>query len=102
MPTTIIAGFNKLKDNLEITGLQSATVSTRQQVVREAVENEMTVNLSFLAGSYARSTMIGPLAKSDIDIFMELDSSYYEKYAPAAATLCAFVLLTIGTSTNLI
>jgi hypothetical protein len=39
MPTTINAGFNKLKENLEITDLQSATVSTRQQGVREA-DNE--------------------------------------------------------------
>lgn len=84
MPTTIIAGFNKLKENLEITGLQAATVSTRQQRVREAVEKEMTVLSSFLAGSYSRSTMIGPLAKSDIDIFVVLDPSYYEKYNSAA------------------
>lgn len=84
MPTTITAGFNKLKENLEITGLQSATVSTRQQGVRAAVEKEMTVLTSFLGGSYARSTMIGPLANSDIDIFIVLDASYYEKYTPAA------------------
>lgn len=84
MPTTIITGFNKLRENLEITGLQSATVSTRQQGVREAVENEMTVSSSFLAGSYARSTLIGPLTSCDIDIFIVLDSAYYEKYTPAA------------------
>jgi hypothetical protein len=84
MPTTIIAGFNKLRENLEITDLQAATVSTRQQRVREAVEKEMLVNSSFLAGSYARSTMIGPLAKSDIDIFMVLNPTYFEKYKPAA------------------
>jgi len=84
MPTTITSGFIKLKENLEITDLQSATVSTRQQRVREAVEKEMLVNSSFLAGSYSRSTMIGPLAKSDIDIFIVLNPTYYEKYKPAA------------------
>jgi hypothetical protein len=84
MSTTIPAGFTKLKENLEITDIQSTTVSTRQQNVREAVEKEMLVNSSFLAGSYARSTMIGPLAKADIDIFMVLNTSYYEKYKPAA------------------
>lgn len=84
MPTTIAAGFTKLKENLEITGLQSTTVSTRQQGVREAVEKEMTVVSSFLAGSYQRSTMISPLADADVDIFMVLDASYYEKYKPAA------------------
>jgi hypothetical protein len=84
MPTTIIAGFQKLKENIEITGLQASTVSTRQQRVREAVEKEMTVLSSFLAGSYSRSTMIGPLSKSDIDIFVVLDPSYFAKYKPAA------------------
>lgn len=83
MPTTIAAGFTTLKQNLEISGLQSATVSTRQQNVREAVEKEMTVVNSFLAGSYQRSTMIAPLADADIDIFIVLDPSYYEKYTPA-------------------
>ena len=84
MPATILAGFQALKENLEITDLQSSTVSTRQQRVRNAVEKEMTVVSSFLAGSYSRSTMIGPLSKSDIDIFVVLDPTYYEKYKPAA------------------
>jgi hypothetical protein len=84
MPTTITAGFQRLKENLEITDLQAGTVSTRQQRVREAVEKEMTVLSSFLAGSYSRSTMIGPLSKSDIDICMVLDPSYFDKYKPAA------------------
>src|SRR4051794_10410659 len=84
MATTIVASFQKLKENLEITDLQATTVSTRQQRVREAVEKEMTVLTSFLAGSYSRSTMIGPLSKSEIDIFIVLDPSYFEKYKPAA------------------
>src|SRR5260370_41932627 len=84
MPTTILGGFNQLRQNLEITDLQAATVSTRQKNVREAVEKEMTVVGSYLAGSYARSTMIGPLSKSDVDIFVILDASYFEKYKPTA------------------
>jgi hypothetical protein len=39
----------------------------------------MVVSDSFLTGSYSRSTMISPLKEADIDIFMVLDSSYYEK-----------------------
>ena len=66
MPTTITAAFVKLRENLEITDLQGSTVSTRQKNVREAIEKEMTVINSFLGGSYARSTMIGPLSKGDI------------------------------------
>jgi Second Messenger Oligonucleotide or Dinucleotide Synthetase domain len=84
MATTITAGFSKLSENLEITGLQSATTSTRQKAVREAVEKDFTVLDSFLAGSYARSTMIGPLKDCDIDIMVVLDPSYFQKYKPAA------------------
>lgn len=84
MAITIKAGFDKLKENLEITTLQSSTVSTRQQNVREAVQKEFTVINSFLAGSYARSTMIAPLKDSDVDIFVVLDPSYFSKYTPAS------------------
>jgi len=68
MATTIKAGFDKLRANLEITTLQTSIVSTRQQNVREAVQNEFTVLDSFLAGSYARSTMIAPLKDRHPDL----------------------------------
>ncbi len=77
LASTIPQGFQKLRENLEITGLQGSTVSTRQQNVREAVEREMDVDDSFLTGSYKRSTMIAPLSEADIDIFLVLNSSYY-------------------------
>lgn len=80
MATTIPASFLKLKQNLEITGLQVTTVSTRQKNVREAVEKELTVLDSFLTGSYSRSTMIAPLAEADIDIFVVLDPKYFSNY----------------------
>lgn len=79
MPTTIKQGFERLRQNLEITDLQESTVSTRQQNVREAVEKEMSVLDSFLTGSYRRNTMILPLSEADVDIFIVLDSSYYEQ-----------------------
>ena len=78
MVTTVIQGFEKLRQNLEITDLQASTVSTRQQNVRDAVANEMNVLNSFLAGSYKRNTMISPLSESDIDIFVILHSDYYK------------------------
>lgn len=84
MPTTIISGFNTLKNNLEITSLQKSTVSTRQNNIRDAVEDGFIVLDSFLAGSYARSTMITPLKESDVDIFVVIDSSYYSKYSPTS------------------
>ncbi len=78
MATTITSSFQKLKENLEITGLQKNTVSTRQENVRDVVAGEMDVLDSFLTGSYSRSTMISPLSEADIDIFIVLDPKYYE------------------------
>ncbi|MGB9898430.1 CBASS oligonucleotide cyclase [Thermanaerothrix sp.] len=78
MAKTIFKSFEELKANLEITGLQHSTVATRQQNVREVIENEMDVLDSFLTGSYSRHTMIAPLKDADIDIFVVLDPKYYE------------------------
>lgn len=80
MATTIEGAFSTFKLNLEITGLQKSTVSTRQQNVREAIDKELFVEDSFLTGSYSRSTMIAPLKEADIDIFVVLDSKYYRQY----------------------
>lgn len=79
MATTIFTSFQKLKENLEVTGLQKDTVSTRQENVRSVVAAELTVLDSFLTGSYSRSTMIAPLSEADIDIFIVLDPKYYEE-----------------------
>ena len=80
MATTIRQAFADLKANLEITGLQKSTVSTRQMNVRGVVEADLTVLDSFLTGSYARSTMIAPLKEADVDIFVVLDPKYYTHY----------------------
>lgn len=80
MPTTISQGFAKLSSNLEITSLQSATVSSRQKDVRDAVKNDLSTEGDFLVGSYMRSTMIAPLKSADIDIFVVLTSDYYSTY----------------------
>jgi hypothetical protein len=77
MATTITASFEAFKNNLEITTLQQSTVSTRQQNVRDAVAGHLTVKDSFVTGSYRRHTMISPLSKADIDVFVVLDSSYF-------------------------
>ena len=80
MTTTIEGAFRKFKSNLEITGLQKSTVSSRQQSVRDAVSKELSVSDSFLAGSYSRSTMIAPLKEADVDIFIILDNEYFYHY----------------------
>lgn len=80
MPTTIAQSFLTLKENLEITGLQKSTVSTRQNAVRDVVAEGLEVLDSFLTGSYSRSTMIAPLKEADIDIFVVLNAKYYHNY----------------------
>lgn len=77
MPTTIAQGFAKLQENLQITDLQEATVETRQKNVRDAIAKELTVLTSFVTGSYRRGTLIAPLSKTDLDIFVVLEPSYY-------------------------
>lgn len=84
MPTTIKQGLEKLRENLEITGLQEETVSTRQQNVRDVVAAGMTVRDSFLTGSYRRSTMIAPLTEADVDVFVVLDPRYYSVHGQQA------------------
>lgn len=80
MATTIQLAFQTLKQNLEITGLQKSTAATRQQNVRKAVEDDLTVLDSFLTGSYSKHTMIAPLKESDLDIFIVLSSDYFHHY----------------------
>lgn len=82
MATTIPQSFLKLKQNLEISNLQEATVSTRQKSVREVIEAGMNLidPYSFLTGSYSRQTLIAPLKEADVDIFFVLDPKYYHHY----------------------
>jgi hypothetical protein len=80
MATTIPQSFRELKENLEITGLQASTVSTRQQSVRSVMNAGMEVVNSFLTGSYSRNTMIAPLAEADVDIFVVLANKYFHNY----------------------
>lgn len=83
MPTTIIQGFEKLRQNLEITDLQATTVSTSQQNVRSAIKSEINILDSFLAGSYRRNTMIAPMSEADVDVFIILHPDYYEQNGQA-------------------
>lgn len=80
MAKTIPEAFRAFKTSLEITNLQSATVSTRQRSVRGAVENGLAVVDSFLSGSYSRQTLIAPLKQADIDIVVVLDPKYFHNY----------------------
>jgi tRNA nucleotidyltransferase (CCA-adding enzyme) len=83
MPMTVTQGFQKLKENLEITTLQEKTTSERQQNIRDALKTDLNVLDSFLAGSYRRNTMIAPLSEADIDIFIILGPEYFEQNGQA-------------------
>ena len=78
MATAVKQGFTILKSSLEITDLQEETVSTRHNNVRLAIAQELRALESFLTGSYSRHTMIAPLSKADVDVFVVLHPSYYE------------------------
>lgn len=80
MARTVLESFRILKGTLEITDLQESTISTRQQNVRDALKNDLSVLDSFLTGSYSRHTMIAPLKEADVDIFIILDPKYYHHY----------------------
>lgn len=80
MARTIQQAFQKFRENLEITDLQSSTISVRQRNVRDAVADGLTVWDDFLTGSYSRNTMIAPLKEADVDILVVLDSSYFHNY----------------------
>jgi hypothetical protein len=51
MATAISQAFLELKENLEITGLQSSTVSIRQTNVRDVIEAELEALDPFLSDS---------------------------------------------------
>ena len=79
MSTTVQGAFAAFRSALEITDLQTQTVSTRQTNVRSAVAEDFTLLEDFLTGSYSRHTMIAPLKEADIDIFVVLDPMHYER-----------------------
>jgi len=81
MATTVQEAFRDLKSNLEITDLQVETVSIRQNRIRDVLKSGMTVKETFLTGSYARSTMISPLSRADIDVFCVLDTDYFYRFS---------------------
>tara|TARA_R110002110_G_C13467715_1_gene719485 strand:- start:11570 stop:12481 length:912 start_codon:yes stop_codon:yes gene_type:complete len=85
--TSISLAIEKFKNNLQITMLQESTVSTRQTNVRNVIQSDMIVLDSFLTGSYRRCTLISPLSKSDIDIFIILDPKYFRAQNNGPANL---------------
>ena len=96
MPVTMLTrkqAFEELRSNLELTGLQEATVATRQKNVRAAVASQLVVVDDFLTGSYRRQTLIGPLKSADVDIVVVLDRGYRERGARAVLELVKKALL---------
>jgi hypothetical protein len=80
MATTVVSAFDQFRSNLEITDLQTETVSTRHNGVRDVLKSGLTLVGDFLTGSYARQTMIGPLKEADVDVFALLDVKYFHQF----------------------
>jgi hypothetical protein len=85
--------FERLRENLELTGLQEKTVAARQANVRAAVERQLTVVDSFLTGSYRRQTLIRPLSRADVDTVVVLDRGYRPRGPRAVLDLVRKALL---------
>ena len=71
--------FKRLRENVELTGLQKTTVAKRQGNIRDALADQLDVRDDFLVGSYCRHTLIGPLKQADVDVMVVLDPTYREK-----------------------
>lgn len=102
MPVTTLTcnqAFERLRSNLELTGLQETTVATRQKNVRAAVASQLVVVDDFLTGSYRRQTLIGPLKSADVDIVVVLDRGYRDRGARAVLELVKKALLSEYTRT---
>ena len=80
---TRVQAFDRLRRNLELTGLQERTVAARHKAVRSAVAAQLDVTDDFLTGSYRRQTLIGPLKAADVDIVVVLDRAYRDRGARA-------------------
>ena len=73
MARTVLQAFETFKTNLEITTLQTSTVSTRQNNLRSKLGAALPITDTFLTGSYVRDTLIAPLYNADVDVFIVLD-----------------------------
>jgi hypothetical protein len=91
---TRVQAFEKLRTNLELTGLQEQMVAKRQENVRSTIERELSVVDSFLTGSYRRQTLIAPLARADVDIVVVLDRIYKRQGPRSVLELVRKALLT--------
>lgn len=80
MPITVQQSFQRFGERLQITSLQDSLVQTRQKAVRTVMENGFDVLDSFVAGSYSRGTMIAPLKEANINVFVLLQSHYFNNY----------------------
>lgn len=72
------AQFDRLLRSIELTSNQVDAASIRHTAIREKLEAEFPGAKTFIVGSYAKNTSIRP--PSDLDIFLVLPRSMYEKY----------------------
>jgi hypothetical protein len=92
MATTVDSAFREFQSNLNISDIQRSTISASQQALRDVLDERLFVLDSFLSGSYARSTMIAPLASADVDIFIVLDQRYQRLLPQKILSLVANII----------
>jgi hypothetical protein len=93
MPSTVRASFQEFSGRLEPTEMQKSDAATKQSGVRDCLNARLSIDSSFLTGSYARRTIIRP--PDDIDLFVVLDypehgRDYYLAYDSAQKILKRF------------
>ncbi|MDP9470555.1 MAG: nucleotidyltransferase domain-containing protein [Chloroflexota bacterium] len=75
MATTVTSAMAAFLAAIQPTSNQTSEASTSHSALRAYLRDQLTVSADFLTGSYRRGTMLRQ--SRDIDLFLVLDSSYY-------------------------
>lgn len=75
MTITVSQAFMELQKNCEPRAIVDEEVASKHLYLRQTLKNKLNIADDFLIGSYVKNTQIRP--RSDIDIFVVLDNSYY-------------------------
>lgn len=82
MATTVTSAMTGFLGAIQPTSNQMSEASASHAALRTYMRNQLTVSTDFLTGSYSRDTMLRQ--SRDVDLFLVLDSSYYNGNWPTA------------------
>jgi hypothetical protein len=100
MAKTVATAFKECLDKLDIIELSALAVAKRQAAIAPTLARQLTVIDDFVAGSFARKTMIEPLKKASVDLFLVLTPALYLAAPNGPANLLERVKRCINTSLN--